>query len=227
MSRSLSTANQAQVQAPERRLVYFIKVAFPSGTIYAVTANRSFEWGGQEWSAQWLVLGVPEVTEKADLKSYAGEIVFSGVNATLRSKVMNDKYSRAEVGYWKGFCDENWKLVGDPHPVATRRKLSQCRLRMDGKTGTIKLQAHGPEVNWRRDSAQLATPESQRLRYPTDTGLDRVLDQGTKVIEWGGRLLRGGGGGGGGGGGHGLGAPIAGGSSDTDHMAGRDNSSTG
>jgi hypothetical protein len=224
---SLGSANKTQVQAPSLRLAYFVKVAFPSGTIYATTAARTYNWGAQDWTARWMVTKVPEITEKADLKPYQAELVFSGLDAALRTKILNDKYHNAEVGYWKGFLDASWKLVADPHQVA-KRYLSQCVLRLDGKTGTIAITAQGPEVKWARDAAQLATPESQRLRYDTDTGLDRVLDQGTKVIEWGGRLLRGGGGGGGGGGGHGLGAPIGStGGSTTDHMAGRDNSSTG
>lgn len=224
---TLSSENRIEVLAPSRRMVYFVKVAFPSGTIYAVTASRSFEWGGAIWSAQWVIPGMPQITEKADLKPYQAELVFSGLNATLRTKILTDKYRNAGLECWKGFCNEAWKLVAAPHQIAKRR-LSQCVLRMDGKTGTITVIAHGPESKWKRDAVQLATPESQRLRYAGDTGLDRVLDQGTKVIEWGGQLLRGGQGGGGSGVGHGLGAPIGSvGGGDDDNMKGRDNSSTG
>ncbi|MGH8630845.1 MAG: hypothetical protein ACREU7_08795 [Burkholderiales bacterium] len=189
---TLVAANKAQAQAASLRMVYFVKVAFPSGTVYAATASRDFVWGGQTWLHRWIIGKVPEVTEKPDLKPYAAELVFSGLDTTLKSKILTDKYHFAEVSCWKGFCTEAWALVATPHQIA-KRVLSNCVLRMDGKTGTIAVSAQGPEVIWGRDAAQLATPESQRLRYPTDTGLDRVLDQGTKVIEWGGVLQRGGG----------------------------------
>lgn len=224
MTRStLAAANREQTQAPARRMVYFVKVAFPGGTIYASTGSRSILWGGQKWSARWVLSKLPEPIEQGDLKSHGVSMVFAGLNATLLQRIQTDKYHFAEVACWKGFCDSAWKLVTTPHQVA-RQFLSNCALRVDGDesgnvAGAITMTAEGPEVIWARDAAQLATPESQRLRYGTDTGLDRILEQTTIVIEWGGRLLRGGGGGAALGWGVSL-TPIPGGSSDTDAESG-------
>lgn len=209
MTRStLATANREQAQAAARRMVYFVKVAFPSGTIYASTGSRSMFWGGQKWSARWVLAKLPEPVEQGDLKSHGVSLVFAGLDPTLLQRIQTDKYHFAEVSCWKGFCDSAWKLVATPHQIA-RQFLSNCALRVDGDqdgniAGAVTMTAEGPEVIWARDAAQLATPESQRLRHPTDTGLDRILAQTTIVIEWGGRPVRGGGGVGIGGGGAGV-----------------------
>lgn len=211
MTRStLKPANREQAQAASRQMGYLLKVAFPSGTIYASTGSRDIPWDNQQWSARWIVAKTPEVIEQGDLKSHGISFAFAGLDPTLLSRILNDKYHFAEVSCWKAFFDKSWKLVTTPHKV-TRAYLSNCALRVDGdENGVdagITMTAEGPEVIWARDAAQLATPESQRLRYPTDTGLDRILEQTTIVIEWGGRPLRGGAGGGGSYG-HPLGAPI-------------------
>lgn len=199
---TLATANRAQAQAPAKRMVYLVKVAFPGGAIYASTGSRPYRWDGQAWAARWVISKLPEPVEQGDLKSHGLSLVFSGLDAQLVERILKDKYHFAEVSCWKGFCDNAWTLVTTPHRFA-KGFLSNCAVRVDGDedgniSGGITITAESPEVFWARDAAQLATPESQRLRYAGDTGLDRILEQNTIVIEWGGRPLRGGGGGGGG-----------------------------
>lgn len=236
MTRStLAAANREQAQASAKRMVYFVKVAFPGalgGAIYASTGSRTYRWDGQVWSARWVLSKLPEPVEQGDLKSHGISLVFSGLDQELIERILTDKYHFAEVSCWKGFCDKAWNLVTTPHRMA-KGFLSNCAVRVDGDedgnvAGGITMTAEGPEVFWARDAAQLATPESQRLRHPTDTGLDRILEQTTIVIEWGGRPLRGGGGGGGGGPGS-LGAPIggSGGGSDDEAESGGDYSNIG
>jgi hypothetical protein len=222
---TLSSTNRTEVSKPYVHVAEFLSLGFPSGTVRLTNAARKITWGGFDWVANGSFLVPGYQAQSADGKARRTELTLSGVDATLLGKFLTDAYHLSKVKIYKGFFTADWVLVADPHAIAPELLMSDALIEHEAGTGVIKLSCETYSIFDKYDSAVLATPESQRRRYPGDAGQDRCAALMTTVFEWGGVYARAGGGGGG----HGLGAPIgsSGGNKETDHHAGQDRSSQG
>lgn len=191
MTRStLVTANRTEIGKSAARVAEFAEFDFPGGTIRVTTADRDVPWGGYTWVAQALLKDYGAISEASDLKARRTSLKLSGIDSNLLARIMADAYQFANVQVYLGFFDANWKLVADPYPMGDGLLMSNCILTLDAKTGEVELSAETWDIFNQRDSAVLATPESQRLRYSTDTGMDRVAWIATLDVEWGGGTSR-------------------------------------
>jgi hypothetical protein len=225
MTRStLTSTNRTEVSKDVVQIAEFLSIAFPGGTIRMTNASRDIVWGGNTWLANGALAEVEGMVEAADGKLRPLELVLSGVDTTLLARVLQDAYHLARVKIYKGFFNSDWALLADPHPIAPEMLMSNGDIEYRDKGAVLVVRAVSFTVFDNQDSAVLATPESQRRRYPGDAGQDKAASLMTAIFQWGGQYARAGGGGGG----HGLGAPIGnmGGDGGTDNLKGRDNSST-
>ena len=190
MTRStLNAANAAEVAAPVARVCELAKLAFPGGTIYCTTASVDVPWDGKVFKANARLVDSGAVSEASDLKARRIAMRLSGLDQTLITRILTDEYQFSEVSIWLGLFDENWNLVADPHEIAPNLLMSGISIMLEVGSGEIELSAEYFDIFAQRDSAVLATPASQRLRYSTDTGMDKVARIMTQEIFWGGRYV--------------------------------------
>lgn len=191
MSRStLSPAARAETGKNSVRVAELAEFAFPGGTIRITTAERDIYWNGVVWSANALLQDFSGVSESSDLKARRISIQLSALDSTLLNRIFTDKYHYARVQLYLVFLDESWQLIAEPYAFGDELLLSNCAVSLDTEAGSVELSAETWDIFNQRDSAALATPESQRMRYPGDSGLDRVAAILTQDIEWGGRSVR-------------------------------------
>ena len=187
MTRStLATANATEAAANSARMVILLDIAFPSGTLYATSAERPIPHNGNRYVPSGVFSDAQGFAETLDLKARRISIRMSGVDASLITKLMNDAYNFAQANVYLGFCDDNWKLVADPHALGDSLLLSGASITLDQGSGVVEINAETRDILNARSSAQLATPESQRLRYPGDTGMDAVRAIMDMEVEWAG-----------------------------------------
>lgn len=192
MTRSnLSTANADEAAAPAVRAAMLLDIAFPSGTLYATTAERPIIYNGIRYNPSGIFNGSKGITETSDLKPKRISINLSGVDSGLKTKLVNDAYHYAETNLYLAFCDENWKPVADPYPLGESLIMSGAVITLDQDAGTVEVSAETLDIFNQRSSAALATPESQKLRYAGDTGMDAVRPITEAELIWAGRYLGG------------------------------------
>lgn len=190
MTRStLVTANREQTSGATVRPVGFLRLAFPSGTMYLNDSDRSITWGGNTFVASTPIVEVGDVAELVTLKANRVSLKLAATSELL-TKVFTDRYQFAEAAVWEGYCDEDWQLVADPYLLVDGLLMSVAVVTLDRGVQALELQCEGWEVFGLRDAAALATAQAQRQRYPGDTGLDRVISITTEEIEWGGVFQR-------------------------------------
>lgn len=191
MTRStLSSTNRTETQKKEVRQVEFAEFAFPSGTIRVCNADRHMIWGGFTWLADATLIEPASAEEVTDLSPRRYAFLLSALDPALVTKILTDNYQFALVKFYVGWCDSNWALVADPHVLGDSLLLSNAVLSLDEAAGTIELSAESWTIFSERDSAVLATPQSQRLRYPGDSGQDRMAHIVTQIVEWNGQPQR-------------------------------------
>ena len=188
MTRStLGTANATEAAAPVARVCELAELVFPGGTIYCTTASVDVPWAGKVFKANARLVDAGGVSEAADLKARRIAMRLSGLDQTLITRILTDEYQFSEVNIWLGLFDENWNLVADPHEIAPNLLMSGISIMLEVGSGEIELSAEYFDIFAQRDSAALATPASQRLRYSDDTGMDKVARIMTQEIFWGGK----------------------------------------
>ena len=187
MTRStLATANATEAAANSPRVVVLLDIAFPSGTLYATSAERPIAYNGNRYNPSGSFTEANGFAETLDLKARRVSIRMSGVDAALITKLMDDAYNFAEANIYLAFCDENWKLVTDPHVLGDALLLSGASITLDQGSGMAEINAETRDILNARSSAQLATPESQQLRYPGDSGMNAVRVIMDIEVEWAG-----------------------------------------
>lgn len=184
---TLAAANATEAAAPSLRAVFLLDIAFPSGTIYATSGTHEISYNGNRYAPSGQFQDASGLAEYLDLKARRISIKLSGLDPSLITKVMNDAYHFAECNIYLAFCDENWRPVADPHPIGDALLMSGAIISLDSGTGVVEISAETLDVLNSRSSAQLATPESQRLRYSGDSGMDDVRAIMDMEVEWGGR----------------------------------------
>jgi hypothetical protein len=187
---SLGQTNRNETEKPVVREVEFVELRFPSGTIRVNSSNVSITWGGNTFSPSPPLLEMGDAVELSTMKSHKIVFKFSGIDETLLNRVLTDTYHYAVINVWLGFVNENWQLVADPYPLIDSLLMSNCTITADEGSQEIEVAADSWELFGTRDAAVLATPETQKIRYPGDTGQDRVAAILTEEIEWGGAFQR-------------------------------------
>lgn len=194
MTRStLAAANATEAAKSVARVCEMAELVFPGGTIHCTTASVDVPWNGKLFKANARLVDSGAVGESSDLKARRIAVRLSGLDSALVERILTDEYQFSEVNIWLGFFDETWRLVWEPHEIAPDLLMSGISIALDTGSGEIELSAEYFDIFAQRDSAALATPASQRLRYSTDTGMDKVARIMTQEIFWGGRYAHAGG----------------------------------
>ena len=183
---TLGATNAAEVVKPTLRLEYLCQVVLPSVTLRGSTGDTDVPFGGNTYYGNAKFVGFSNIIEVPDLKARKVSIQLSGLDPQLVSAAINDKFHFAEISLYIAMFNEAGALIADPHQIGTSLYASNMPIRLGEGTGSIDLQAETLEVFNKRNSAVLATPESQKLRYAGDTGMDNVRKISEMEFEWGG-----------------------------------------
>lgn len=189
---AISSANRTAITAKSVRVAEFIELQFPEGTVRATMAARHIDWGGFTWLGDGKVLSVERLTENTDNKPRRSMLRLSAVDATIRSRLMVGKLDYSKCNIYLGLFDENWVLVDTPITLAKGMLMSFPRIRLAKNEQMAELSLESWNLLSQRDSPVLATPETQRIRFPGDRGLDRVSLIATQEFQWGGEYVYGG-----------------------------------
>lgn len=188
MTRStLNAANRSAASADAVAMVELLRLQFPGGALCFASGDRDVSWGGNLYLADGTLGELAAAEETTDLKPRTVKLGLSGVNAGLVSTLRNTSWQYAPVDGWLGLLDASGNLVADPHPIAPDMRASMATIRLDAGTASIELEIEGRELSLLRDSAVLATDQSQRTRYAGDTGMNKVAAIADKQIQWGGK----------------------------------------
>jgi len=172
---TLDANQQAELEKPVTRFVYFVEFDFRSATLYLSSVMQNITWGGHEWTGLGGVAAISPIDAKqgtaAQSLTFQLNISTSGFLALGVGDVAEYRGRDAKLY----FCplDEQYRMIGTP-VACWRGTMDTMVSNISGKqgetTGTISLKCETSAYGLKRQASLRMNAAQQKQRYPTDTG---------------------------------------------------------
>ncbi len=169
--------------------VFLIKLDFSSGSLYLSTGSRDLDWDSQTWTAIGGGLQIGGIEESGDLKGQGIDIVLSGVDLSIISTLLSQKYRGRTIQVWQAILDQSTGLVLDAIDLFDG-------LQLDSYTVEEKITRGAPltAIIRTRGRHRLAAKEFRGIRanvhghqqyYTDDTFYAHTASLGNRKLYWG------------------------------------------
>ena len=184
MSRDITPAVAAALNASELQPAIFFEGEFPSGMVRIWTGVGDISWDGKTWTGVGVLLGLGALEETSDEVASGTTVSLSGVPLDLVSLAITQARQGQAGRIWLALLSEERAIIADPVQAFTGRldvpEIAEdgqsCRITISYESRLIDL---GTARNWRY------THESQQVLHPGDRGFAHVTAIQDREITWG------------------------------------------
>lgn len=186
MSRGLSTANAAAIEAERVNIALFAELEFTGGDVLAWTGAGNITTLGRTFAGVGRFGGVGVVDETGDLRPYRINFELGGIDSALISRVLNEGWRFRDARLWVGFFNEAWTaLVAEP-ALRFAGRMSAMTIVESGAVARITVQAETRTVEIDREEEARLSDADQQARFPGDVGDEYGAVTAERPIYWGG-----------------------------------------
>lgn len=190
MTRSLSTAVRAAIQAEVVARTCAVELLFDSGPVRFNGGFADITIDGQVFPGLGALVGIGQIEESYELQSNGMSVTLSGIPRDAVALALTETYQNRQATVWEVVLD---RATGQPvaNPVIVfRGRMDQMNVQ-DGETATVEvtMEDHLTEM----DLPNLArnTDEDQQRQYPGDLFFQFVPATAEKEVIWPSRSFRG------------------------------------
>ena len=183
MVKTLSTNNSNVLDDAVIRPVYFLKLEFPSGTVYLNSSDRNITWGSQSYLGAGTIGTLSDIEETSELQANGVKLTLTGIPSTYISVALTTQYQGSSATAYLGFFNASYGLVDDPFIVFVG-KVDTMAISLS-ETATIELDIENRLIDWERPRISRFTNEEQQNLYTGDKGLEFVDSVAEKELFWG------------------------------------------
>lgn len=182
--RNTSTEISTALTASNVPMLVLVEMEFLSGTIRCCNAAYNFFWGGYEWFGVGQLGSIGAIQEGQELQMYGCTLTLSGLDPSLVSLAMeSEEFQGRTATVWLAPLDEEYKVITDPI-ITFQGRMDVMPIRL-GKTADISLNIESKLVDWERARVRRYNNEDQVSEYPSDKGLEFVVQMVEKELVWG------------------------------------------
>lgn len=183
MSRSLTTAFQNQLSASTLEPFFAIKLNFDSGDLRLWTGYGEITVASETYTGGGQLLNISPVEETVEIAAKGITMSLNGIDASLVSLALTENYQTRSAKVYLGFISSG-SVVSDPY-LAFDGRMDVLSIDDSGETANLTMTAESRLIDLERARERRFTSDDQKLRHPTDTGLDFVASLQEKEIAWG------------------------------------------
>lgn len=184
MSRALTPAAKAALQAAVVRPAIFFEGDFPSGALRLWSGLTDITWAGFTWLGAGTLLNIGQIDETSGVVATGTSVSLSGVPADLIQRCIVEAQQGRAGRLWLGVLNDDGTVMADPAlAYAGRLDLIQisdgtdsCEIGLTYESRLVDLQT---AKEWRY------TDQSQRTLYPRDAAFAFVVAIQSRKILWG------------------------------------------
>lgn len=180
----LSTANAAAVALPHVRYALFADLNFVSGHVRLTSYDQNFAFGGNTYTALGKLCNFGDYPETADLTASALTFTLDGVDSSLLSTVLTEKYHNRDASLYIGWLDANNALVDTPY-LMWEGFMDSMSIHSDAGVSSISLTCETRLLLMGKMAGWMYTDVHQKQFKPGDNFFNLVASLANKVINWG------------------------------------------
>lgn len=184
MTRTMTPAVEAALQAQMLRPALFMEAEFPSGFVRVWTGVGDVVWNAQTWLGAGALLSVSAIEETTQVVASGVTVSLSGVPVGLVSAAIADARQGMPGRIWVGMLDAAGAIIADPVQAFAGR-LDVPTISDGAEVCTISITYESRLINLTRAREWRYTAQSQRAIYPDDAGFDYVAGLQDKEVTWG------------------------------------------
>lgn len=183
--RNATAAWITQAEASANRPVHLLELVFDSTTTRLTDADRTINWGGNDYLALGHFLGFSDIEESSEVEVTSMTGTLSGVDQTYVSLFLSETYLDRPVNLYKAFLDASLGVVSDPLLIFSGR-LNQPVINEnpDDGTCTLAISATSHWVDFERRPGRHTNHAEQQVWFPCDQGFE-FSSEIVKEIRWG------------------------------------------
>lgn len=174
---TLDSSQQAELEKPVTRTVYFVELDFRDATERICSANITLAWGGHEWIGLGSMGAISAVEEAEGVESKSLTFTLNVAQNSILALAVGDVEQYRGRNAKMYFCplDESFQPVGTP-VICWRGIMDTMAISVDGEEGGVTLKCETSAYGLKRQPGLRLNAAQQKSRYPTDTGLDYLTD---------------------------------------------------
>jgi len=182
--RALDSDLKAGAESSEYGHVVFVKLAFPSGTVYLHNAAGVLSFGGDDYLGVGTFGAVTTMVEDININDTLLSVELSSIDDGIIAALQTDDVYGKDADIYVGRIDADGQLVGTPtNWVSGFMELANLRLG-DDNVVTIKIQTRAGKLT--KENNKRYTLEDHQADYPGDQFFEFLHSIQELVINWAG-----------------------------------------
>jgi len=184
MSRTLTTAFIAELNAIGKCVVFFFEGTFTDGTVYLWSGIGDVTWNGHTWNGAGSLGSISQIEDTTSLSASGVRVTLSGVPSAAIQDAVDNMVTNQPCKLWFGFVNAAGTIVADPCLMFSGL-LDVPEISDDGQTCTISITYENRLRDLERPREWRYTHEHQQILYP---GMgDRGFEYVAALQNWDGR----------------------------------------
>lgn len=181
----LDSSQQAELEKPVCRTVYFVEFKFATATLYVCTADRTIAWNAQDWIGLGAIGSISTVEESEGVESNALTFILNvAQSAILALAVGNvEEYRGKPAKMYFSPLNESFQLVGTPR-LCWRGVMDLMAVAVEGEEGRVTLKCETSAYGLKRQPSLRLNSAQHKRKYPNDTGFDYLNDLISQPSVW-------------------------------------------
>jgi hypothetical protein len=166
-------------------LVTFVKLAFPSGTVYLHNSIGTYTFGGNNYLGLGDLGAISPLEEGADVSPYQITLSLSGLDSTIAGAALTEDYYMHAVTVLLGVLNADDVLLADP-TVVFEGFMDQMDVSVGADGGdVISLTAESELARFDRSSNLKYTGVQLQSEFAGDVAFEFMPDIEGAKIRWG------------------------------------------
>lgn len=172
-----TTTQNTALESPVVRVAYFAEFHFTSGILYLSTLGNNVTWGGHEWIGLGSFGGISAINESEGLESSALTFTLNAAQPSWIALAIGpvEEYRGLSAKMYMCPLDNGFQLIDTPE-ICWRGIMDTMSFGLDGDQGKIQLKCETSAYGMKRQPQFRLNAAQHKKTYPTDTGLDYLVD---------------------------------------------------
>jgi len=187
VSRTVTAAALAALQAQRAEIIHLLELNFLGGTVRFTTGPNDVVWNANIYSAAGSAMSFEAVTETPDPSGQRLKIILDGVSLGAISALLAESYIGRLGTLRRAYMDTNALIIADPLVLFTGYMNApwECSEDPDGRWAKVETELVSPLAIFQQVRGITADKTSHQRYFPGDTFFSHITDKPEGDFGWG------------------------------------------